>query len=119
MECLLAQVGDDRQQAFLRSLNETSGASVDSRWLAVGLAVVVIAMVVGVLIQKRKRVPVKASRKYLRNPKKLMKEMAGALDLSSAEVRKLEHHAERMGVENPMTLLICPSLLKKKPEEKS
>jgi hypothetical protein len=113
---LLAQTVDDRQQAFLRSLNESTGSSVDSRVLAVGFALVVLVLVGVVMVQRRKKVEVKPARKFLRHRKKLMKEVAGAIDLSPSDVRKLEHHAGRLGIESPLTLLLCPSVLKKPAE---
>ncbi len=110
---LLAQVSDDRQQAFLRSLNQSATTSVDGKWFVLGVAVIIALLTAAALYQRRARAPVKTSRKYLRNSRKLMKEMAASLELTGGEVRKLEHHAERLGVENPLTLMLCPSLLKR------
>jgi hypothetical protein len=45
------------------------------------------------------------------NPAKLIKAIARDLELSQEEMRKLKRLAARREVKNPLTLLLCPSLL--------
>lgn len=120
---LLAQT--ERQEAFMRALKESEGMPIDP--LAFLIFFMALSLVVTVLYWYQRRPSaagvgregarggagrVKPARKFLRNPKKLTREVAGALDLSPGELRKLEHHAKAAGVQHPLTLLLCPSLVR-------
>jgi hypothetical protein len=107
----------NQQQQVLQAINHSVSSTVDPVLIG-GIFVGVLALaIVAAYIQKR-RAGAPKTRKVLRDPKKLLKQIAGDLELSPNELRKLKHHADRLGVENPLTLMLCPSLLKKDTEQK-
>lgn len=111
---LLAQ---SHQDAVINAIKTSSSATTPA-WMIWTLFGVAAGGLISVAVAQRIRArrPVEPARKVLRNSKKLVKEVGADLGLTGPELRKLEHHAERLGVENPITLLLCPSLAEKKQE---
>lgn len=106
----------NQQKQVLEAINHSVSSTVDPL-LLVGIFVAVIGLLVAVAYWQKRRANRPKTRAVLRDPRKLLKQVAGDLELSPAELRKLKHHADRLGVENPLTLLLCPSLLKKESEK--
>lgn len=111
--------GGTQQQRVLQAINDSVGSTVPT-----GVVYGILGgmgVLIGVAYLSRKWLgavtePTSTKKETVRHPKKLLKEMAAELDLSKAEMAKLKHHSERLGVENPLTLMLCPSLLKAKSE---
>jgi hypothetical protein len=103
-----------QQEAVLQAMRDSASTEtpVWVVWALLGVAAGGIAALV-IYQRHQARKPAEPIRKVMRNSKKLVREVTDSLGLSPAEVRKLEHHAESAGVENPLTLLLCPSLVKK------
>lgn len=112
---VISILAQSQQQAVFDAIKDSTSQEtpVWVMWVLFGVAAVGLTGLV-VVQRIRARRPVEPARKVVRNSKKLMKEVAEELGLTPAEVRKLEHHAERAGVENPLTLLLCPSLVEKR-----
>lgn len=109
--------GGSQQERVLQAINDSVGSTVPAGVLYGILGG--MGVLIGVAYLSRKWLgaisePSSAKKETLRHPKKLMKEMAAELELSKAELAKLKHHSERLGVENPLTLMLCPSLLKER-----
>lgn len=110
----------DRQEDFLRALRESEGTPVNPQALL--LFLLTLALTVAVLYYLQQRSAARSlsregglssprpARRVLRNPRRLQRDVARELNLSRADLRKLEHHARRLGIEHPLTLLLCPSL---------
>ncbi len=111
----LAQSAQDQ---FLRSVSDNTRSSVDGLvvlQIAIGAVVLLLSAVAARRYYEHWKNPPKVT---IKNGFKLQREMARTLSLSSKEMRKLEFHAGRLGVENPLTLLLCPSLLEHEMESK-
>jgi hypothetical protein len=81
-------------------------------WLCVAAGVIVV------LVLLHRRYQREATPKVVNHQGKLNRVLQKQMALKSAEVRQLRVLAEAQSVENPMTLLICPSLLAKAAREK-
>ena len=57
---------------------------------------------------RRRRTP-----KALNHHGKLLKELAAAVSLKPAEVKQLKLLADEQKLSNPLTLILCPSILAK------
>ena len=102
------------EEDVLKSINENVGEQPDyGRFLALAAlsAGIVAAIIVFRQYQKREDNP-----RVVNNPHKLLRQMARDLNIAPLELRKLKIHADEVGVEHPLTLLLCPSL--RKPETK-
>jgi hypothetical protein len=107
--------GAPRQDDVFRSIQDNLGQRTDPTMLLVvfgALAAVVIAALA--LNHWRQR---EVSPKVLNHPGKLAREIQREVNLRPAEVRQLKALAEGQPVENPLTLLLCPSLLLKAAKE--
>jgi len=105
---MLAQAGvDDVFKAMHDSLDEgpSSGRTLALIGLSVGLLLVLV-----IIQYYRKR---QATPRIINNPRRLTREAGGAVQLDREELAQLARSAEQAGVQNPLTLLICPSLLGK------
>ena len=104
------------QEEVLRSISENVDATVDPTrvlaFLVLAAAVVLLLVVLG-HYRKRQVVP-----KPLNHHGTLLKEVKKASGLRPAELKRLKALAERAGpgdqpLESPLTLLLCPSLMKR------
>lgn len=111
MNLTLAQ---SQQDQVLQAINDSVGAKVDGTLVLFAFVIIVLLLIALAIYQKtNKKEPVAVTKKVFRNPRRLTREVAEDMRMSPAELRKLEHHAERIGVDHPLTLMLCPSLLKK------
>jgi hypothetical protein len=108
----------NQQEQVLRAINNSVSSTVDPL-LIVGIVVALVAAALAFAWWQRRASGKAKVRKVLRDPNKLLKSIAGDLQLSPTELRKLKHHAQQAGVKNPLTLLLCPSLAKKAAERDS
>jgi len=86
-----------------------------SKVLAVVCVVAAIVIALVVLSYRRQR---EVKPKTLNHRGKLVKEMQRQFHLRPAEVRQLKTLAEAQELENPLTLLLCPSMLVKAAKER-
>jgi uncharacterized protein YneF (UPF0154 family) len=104
------------QEDVFKSIQNSENESVDG-----GKVLAVLAIAVGLVIvltlfsrrQKREAVP-----KALNHQGKLMREMMKTAGLKSSEVRQLKALADEIAaagepLESPLTLMLCPSLIRK------
>ncbi len=99
------------QDQVLKSINEQVGEGVNGgTLLAVFLFVVVAVVGIAFLSYARKR---QVQPKTLNHPGKLMKEVAREINLRPAEIKQLRAIADEQGLESPIVLLLCPSVLAK------
>jgi hypothetical protein len=103
------------QEDVLKSISDNVGSKSDPTPLLWGVgALVAVAMLLSMF---NKRVQRKAVPKPLNNRSKLMKQMIRQIDLRPIELRQLKTLADSQNLENPLTLLLCPSLLTKAVKE--
>lgn len=57
--------------------------------------------------------------KIVNNPSKLMRQLARQVGLKPKELRQLKQLAEQEGLDNPLVLLLCPSLLQQAMKKRS
>jgi hypothetical protein len=99
-----------------KSTQENFGKEPDPRmfiaWfcIAVGL--------IAVLILLHRRYQRQATPKVVNHQGKLNRALQKQIGLKSAEVRQLKALAEGQSIQNPMTLLLCPSVLAKAARQK-
>src|SRR6185295_15570026 len=105
---MLAEAGvDDVIKALHDSLDE--GPSTGRTLALIGLSVgLLLALVIIQYWRKRQATP-----RIINNPNRLTRETGGAVHLDRDELAQLARSAEQAGAKNPLTLLICPSLLGK------
>jgi len=97
------------QEDVFRSIQDNVGESTDPRKVLaflVGAVAIVILLVVFSQWRKRERTP-----KALNHQGKLLRELSAAVSLKPAEIKQLKLLADEQTVSNPMTLILCPSLL--------
>ena len=104
------------QEEFFRSMQQSvdggSGGVEAGRvllLLCAGAALVGLVMLLG----KQRTRKVAAASRAVNNPRKLMKEITRASRVTSGEMRQLKVLADQGSCDNPITLLLCPSLLVK------
>lgn len=105
-----------QQDKVLNAINNSVSSTVDPVMLYGGLGAVAFVLIGAALFQKFYKPAPTSGRKVFRNSKKLLKEAARELSLSNADLKKLHHHANRAGAQHSLTLLLCPSLMRKKDE---
>jgi hypothetical protein len=99
------------QEDVFKSISDNVGEKTDSRpFIAVFAVIVGIAIVVSVISKRQERV---ITPKPLNNRGKLLKEVMRATSLRPAENRMLKSLAESQSLENPLVLMLCPSVLEK------
>ncbi|WP_428937427.1 hypothetical protein [Fontivita pretiosa] len=98
------------QEEIFRSINKSVGETVDpGKFLAALFVIAGLIVVVALISQRRKRV---ITPRVLNHPGKLLKEVSRRVGLKPAELRNLRALAEAdEQVSDPLTLLLCPSLL--------
>ena len=105
------------QEEFFRSMQQSvdgpgGGGGEAGRILMLvvaGVALVGLVMVLG----KRRGPRTVATSGGTNNPRKLLKEITRASRVTSGEMRQLKVLADEGSCDNPITLLLCPSLLVK------
>lgn len=99
------------QEEVFQSINDNVRSTVD---ISKAVPYLLIAGGVAILValfnhhKKRLTFPRKAN-----NPAKLSREMCRAISLRSVELKQLKLLAQDQGVEFPLTLILCPSILGK------
>lgn len=119
MTSFIAQI-TQKQVLDSISRNVDQNGSVTSGILLIVGIIVVIVLVLYLGSAKRNVGPVTARGvKVLHHHGKLMKEMNKTLGIRPADAKKLKTLAIERNLQSPLTLLLCPSLLKKprKPAE--
>lgn len=109
----------NQQDQVLRAINDSVSSTVPTELVFGILGGVLVLLFAVAFYQRTRKASAPGSRQFVRDRKKLMREVVKELALSPTEVNKLKHHAERLGVEHPLTLLLCPSLSKKQEQGKS
>ena len=105
---LLSQVKlEDVFRSTRESMNQ---GTTDSHVLPLVVAAIGVVVLLVVLAYRRRREVAPAA---LNSPRRLLKEVARAAGLKTAEVRQLREIAEGQKCSSPLTLLLCPSLLAK------
>lgn len=90
------------------------GESLDAKINPNHVILIVIGLIVIIVLLKyftrdvENRTPVKS----INNPGRLTRELARQLGLKQREIRQLRQLAEQEGLEHPLTLLLCPSVLR-------
>jgi hypothetical protein len=104
----LAAAGPTQEDVF-RSIEQNVGSPSESHSAAPFFYVVLglIALIVAIHLRRQRQ----TEPGTVNHPGKLMKELARALGLSKAEVHQLRLLARGAAVENPVVLLLCPSVL--------
>jgi hypothetical protein len=108
-----------RLEDVFKSTNQELGGGTDPTKLlavicAIGGAIVLLVF----LSRRRKTSPGATSPRTLHHQGKLIREVQKAVHLKPAEIRQLKTLADSQGVQNPLTLLLCPSLLAKAAKER-
>jgi hypothetical protein len=99
------------QDEVFRSINQNVGSTVDfEKLIPFALMGIALVLMLALYSYYRKRKVVAGP---LHNRKKLMRQLVQTLNLSSAEMRQLKQLALAEEVDNPLTLLLCPSILGK------
>ena len=99
-----------------KSTQENFGKEADPRsfiaWFCVAVGLIVVLVVL------HRRYQREARPKAVNHQGKLNRALQKQMALKAAEVRQLKTLAEGQPISNPMTLLLCPSLLSKAAREK-
>ena len=107
---MLAQL---RQEEVFKSISDNVGGSADPRlfYFVGGITVVVVLVLTLVnLVKKRQALP-----RHVNHHGRLIKELQKKkIPLKSGELRQLKIAAAEQGCQNPLTLILCPSLLAKR-----
>ncbi len=129
--CLLGAANAPTQQEIFNSISHSMNTSGDSGIVLVAIGgVLTVVVAIAMYAQRRRNAPAsltngrqKAAPAYAppapvaslpvpaKNARKLMKEAAMELGLSRQQLAKLKKEAKKRGIENPLTLLLCPSLI--------
>jgi predicted restriction endonuclease len=96
---------------ILRSFNENMDQAPDYSRLIPWVCI--LAGIVAVVIFFRQRQKRQAIPKALNHRGKLLKEMVRSIETDPAEMKRISGLARELDCENPLTLLLCPSLLNK------
>lgn len=111
---LAAAAAAPSQDDVFRSIQDNvGGENVDtSKFLYVLLGLISLIIIIAVLGQQRKKL---VRRKTNNQPAKLMREVMRSAPLKKRELRQLkllaEHADAEQPVQNPLSLLLCPSVL--------
>ena len=111
-DLLAAATADD----VFKSMNTTMTEEVNpAHVLAVVAAVIGLIVLLSAFKRKADRGPKKAEASH---PSRLLRQLAREAGLSRRDVRELKKLAVLQGVEHPLTLLLCPSLLQAAAEKR-
>ena len=97
------------QEDVFRSINENMVQQPDYERLIPWLFGIAGLVVVVIFVRQRQKLA--AVPKALNHPGKLMREMSRLAEIDPAEMKKYKALARDKQVENPLTLMLCPSLL--------
>lgn len=92
-----------------RSVGQNMDKSVDSRGM-MALGSIVIGVVIVLFLATRRQAK-RAAPTTMNNAGKLVKEIQKKIGLRPAELRQLKAMAEQEQLENPLVLMLCPSVL--------
>jgi hypothetical protein len=93
----------------LKSVGDTLDAQVNPNHLL--LIVVAIVGVIVLISLLTRRSDKKDKPRPVNNPSRLMRQITRQIGLKSAEMRQLRQLAEQENLDNPLVLLLCPSVL--------
>jgi hypothetical protein len=96
---------EEISRSFSENMDQAPDYSRLIPWLF-ALAGIVAAVIYIRQRQKRQAVP-----KALNHPGKLMREIIRTGEINPVEMKKLSGRARELDCQNPLTLLLCPSLL--------
>ena len=107
------------QDEVFKSISSNMDQSVDGTKVLAFFAAAAGLVIVLVVVNRRRQI--QAAPKALNNPSKLLKELSKTAGLKSGQVKQLKVLGEDLsarneGVENLVTLLLCPSLIQQRPE---
>lgn len=99
------------EDEVIKSISQSVGGKSDPTPFFWGIgAIVAVALLLSIFNRRGQR---EAVPKALHNPGKLLKQLVTDINLGPTEMRQLKTLAEAENVQNPLTLLLCPSLLSK------
>lgn len=104
-------MGSPTQEEVFRSISSNVSETGDPGKFMALLAAVGGLVVLLIVISRRKQET--NTFKSLNHGGKLMKEVALAMDLKPAELKKLKSLAVEADVSSPLVLMLCPSILKR------
>jgi hypothetical protein len=104
------------EDVFRSAAEGTPSSGSGANYILLAVIVVVGGLVVASMFNQR--APVKKAAKALSNPSKLVKHLARQLGLKSRELKQLRQLAEQEKLENPLVLLLCPSVLQSAAEKR-
>jgi hypothetical protein len=99
-----------------KSLGESMDASVNPNHI-----LLIVVGLIGLLVlisMFNRRIEKKDKPKPLNNPSRLMRQLARQVGLSNRELRQLKVIAEQENLQNPLVLLLCPSVLQRVAKER-
>jgi len=99
------------QDEVFRSINQNVGGTVDIKKFYPYLAGIVGLVIMACLYNNRQNRPLTGPK--LNHSGKLVREVSRRIHLRKIEVKQLRLLADEQNLENPLTLLLCPSVLGK------
>jgi hypothetical protein len=106
----LASAAPTQDEVF-QSIHDNVGPTFDVRRALPYLVAAVAAVILVIVVHQYRQRP--ARRKNLNRPGRLLRQMRRSLHLGSAEIKQLKLLAQEQELSNPLTLLLCPSVLAK------
>lgn len=103
---------ESAEDAFRRSLSDNlENAATPRQFLALGVGALALIIALVVVTRWRTRVGPPGAPRQVKSPAKLLRDVSKRVHLKSAEVRQLKLLSQAQNVENPLVLLLCPSVL--------
>ena len=113
LSCGSRALGAATQEEFFQSMQHNVDNASDGSGLVLWMLAGVVGLVILVYVVGSRQKPTVTKVKVLNNSRKLMREIAKSAQLKSWEVKELKTAADDGVCENPLTLILCPSLLVK------
>jgi hypothetical protein len=110
LSCSLASAMPTQDEVF-RSIHDNVGPTFDARKALPYLVAAVASVILIIVINQYRQRPARA--RGLNHPGRLLRQVRRSLHLQSAELKQLKLLAEEQELSNPLTLLLCPSMLAK------
>lgn len=108
-DTLLGVMAATSSDAIFKSMGDSMSADVNpAQVLAVIAGFVGLCVLISIFKKRADRAPRPGE---LNSPAKLLRELCREAGLKRSEIRELKKLAQLQGVENPLTLLLCPSLM--------
>ncbi len=99
----------DKTQQVFKSIGDSLDKQVNpNHILLIILALIAIVLLISFLTRDKTR---KEQAKIVHNTPKLTRQLAKQLGLKPNEMRQLKQLAEQENIDNPLVLLLCPSVL--------